>query len=417
MKWRFSSWLAALVAALCVAPAVQAQAMATPRDLPSTEQAKAWIDQDLSVVEARRMATAAGHGAAALAAGSHEWTARLATQRRSVRGDGNSSEWSAQLERGIRIGGKAEFDRQLGDAERAMAAARVGVARHEAARALAELWLDAVSAGSADALAREQLSFAEANFAAVDKRKRAGDAAVLHLSVAETDMAETRRQASAAASQWAKAQARLRLRFPGVPQSPTVSGEPSDPAWPEAQWRERILAESDPLKIVEAQLLKAQFAASRARADRLPDPVVGIYTASEAFRNERVVGVSLSIPFGGTAREERTKQAFAEAEAGRAAVDRLRREIESEVAETYADAVGGAKRWRLAEHAATASRETARLTQRAYMLGEADLQSLLLARRQSLESARAAGEARAQALRAHHRLLIDAHLIWELEHD
>ena len=102
MKWPFSSWLAALVVALCVAPAVQAQAMATPRDLPSTEQAKAWIDQDLSVVEARRMATAADHRAAAVAAGSHEWTARLTTQQRSVRGDGNSSEWSAQLERGIR---------------------------------------------------------------------------------------------------------------------------------------------------------------------------------------------------------------------------------------------------------------------------------------------------------------------------
>ena len=127
--------------------------------------------------------------------------------------------------------------------------------------------------------------------------------------------------------------------------------------------------------------------------------------------------MSLSIPLGGTAREERTKQALAEAAAGRAAVDRLRREVESEVAETYVDAVGGAQRWRLAEHAAAASRETARLTQRAYTLGEADLQSLLLARRQSLESARAAGEARAQALRAHHRLLIDAHLIWDLEHD
>ncbi|REN19571.1 TolC family protein, partial [Mycobacterium tuberculosis] len=55
-----------------------------------------------------------------------------------------------------------------------------------------------------------------------------------------------------------------------------------------------------------------------------------------------------------------------------------------------------------------------RLTQRAYALGEADLQSLLLARRQFLEASRSALEARADALRANYRLLVDAHLIWDL---
>ena len=58
-----------------------------------------------------------------------------------------------------------------------------------------------------------------------------------------------------------------------------------------------------------------------------------------------------------------------------------------------------------------------RLTQRAYTLGEVDLQSLLLVRRQSLEALRAAGEARADALRWNYRLLIDAHLIWNHAND
>ena len=69
---------------------------------------------------------------------------------------------------------------------------------------------------------------------------------------------------------------------------------------------------------------------------------------------------------------------------------------------------------RLAERGAEAARENARLTQRAYALGEADLQSLLLIRRQSLDAYRAAVEARADALRWNYRLMIDANLIWGL---
>jgi cobalt-zinc-cadmium efflux system outer membrane protein len=45
------------------------------------------------------------------------------------------------------------------------------------------------------------------------------------------------------------------------------------------------------------------------------------------------------------------------------------------------------------------------------------LQALLLVRRQALDASRAALEARAEALRWSYRLLIDAHLIWDLAND
>jgi outer membrane protein TolC len=240
---------------------------------------------------------------------------------------------------------------------------------------------------------------------------------MLELSVADADLADVRRQASAADSLRAKAQARLRVRFPQAAPVVTPLGEATDLVWSEAQWRERIVAEADPIKIAEGQQRKAELKAQRLRADRVADPVVGVYTASEAFRNERVFGISVSLPFGGSAREDRTLQALQEAEAARAVVERQRREIEAEVAETYADAVGHAQRGVMARRAATAAQETARLMQRAYTLGEADLQALLLARRQAVDAARAAAEARTDALKAQHRLLVDAHLIWNLEQD
>ena len=414
---RFGWAAGAGTAALLISSLVWAQDVATPRDLPPTVQAVAWIDSDPAVIEARRTLAAAGSGAAVLAAGTHDWAARASTQRRQVGGVGNSTEWSVGVERGIRIGGKAGLDRQLGDLDIEIARARLGEARHEAARALSDLWLNWLAAHSAQALLKEQLSFAEANLAAVDKRRRAGDASALDLSVAQSDLAEVRRQASQADSTLAKAQAKLKLRFPDAPMVPGALSDPAEPMWPQARWRERIIAEADPLKAAEAQVRRADVTALRTRADKISDPTVGVFTSNEAFRNERVVGVSISIPFGGTVRERRLQQSLQQAEVARAALDRARQGIEIEIAETHADAVGGLERWRIAESGAAAARESARLTQRAYTLGEGDLQSLLLVRRQSLDALRAAGEARADALRWNYRLLIDAHLIWNLAHD
>lgn len=405
------------IGALLIAGLAAAQEVATPKDLPPTAQAQAWIDKDPAVVEARRALDAAGHGAAVLAAGPHEWTANASTQRRNVGGVGNTTEWSVGVERGIRIGGKAGLDRQLGEVDIEIARARVSEARHEAARALSDLWLNWLAAHSAQALLKEQLSFAETNLAAVDKRKRAGDASALDLSIAQSDLAEVRRQASQADSTLAKAGAKLKLRFPEATLAPAALSDPAEPMWPEARWRERIVAEADPLKTAERLVRRAELTASRTRADKVPDPTVGVFTSSEAFRNERVIGISVSIPFGGSVRERRLQQSLQEAEVARAALGRARQGIEIEIAETHADAVGGLERWRIAERGAEAARESARLTQRAYTLGEVDLQSLLLVRRQSLEALRAAGEARADALRWTYRLLIDAHLIWNHAND
>lgn len=416
MKRQVLAGLATL-AALVIGAAAGAQGVAAPRDLPPTELAVAWIDKDPAVVEARRALAAAGHGAAVLAAGPHEWTANTSTQRRHVRGIGNTTEWSVGVERGIRIGGKAGLDRQLGEADIDIGRARVGEARHEVARALSDLWLDWQAAHGAQGLLREQLSFAEANLAAVDKRKRAGDASALDLSIAQSDLAEVRRQASQADSALAKAGAKLKLRFPEASLVPVTLSDPAEPQWPAARWNERILAEADPLKIAEGQLRRAELAASRTRADKVSDPTVGVFTSNEAFRNERVIGISVSIPFGGAVRERRLQQSLQEVEVARAALDRARQGIEMQIAETHVDAVGSVERWRIAERGAEAARESARLTQRAYTLGEVDLQSLLLVRRQSLDALRAAGEARAEALRWNYRLLIDAHLVWDLAND
>jgi outer membrane protein, heavy metal efflux system len=403
--------------AACVVPAF-ADHQPTPAELPPTVMARQWIDQDPAVQEARSALVAAGHTAAMLTASPNEWSSKFSLQRRSYSGaDADSKEWSAQLERPIRINGKADFDRQLGETELQIAQARVGEAMHEAARLLLDLWMDALAAAQTEKLLTEQQSFARFNLQAVQSRKKAGDASQLDVSVATADLADVQRQASLAASNLAKARAKLRVRFPGAQLLTQTMGEPLPPAVPEAQWLQRVLKTADPLQIAQGQLRKAQLTASRANADRVPDPTIGIYAAAEASRKERIVGISLSIPLGGSYRKERVSQALQEVEVARAGVQRQERELQSKVAESYADATGHLTRWKLAEQGATATAESTRLSQRAYTLGEADLQSLLVARRQLLEASRAVLDARIEALRANYRLLVDAHLIWDLEHE
>lgn len=403
---------------LLLSAALQAQPVATPDWLPGTAQATAWIEGDASVALARHGTAAAGHAAQALSAGPHEWALRLQAQRRQMQDGGSPSrEWQAHLERPLRINGKAALDTQLGDTERELARALLGEARHESARALAELWIGELAARRREALAAAQVGLAEANLAAVQKRRRAGDAALLDEQQARADLGEAQREQALARTVLAKARAALSTRFGAELPADAALGEVGEPALPEAAWHARVMDESDAIKARDAELRRARLTAARARADRVADPVVGVFTASEARGNERLLGLSLTLPLGGTHREQQSLRMAREADMAEAALEQLRREVDLQAREAWADAEGSRERWRLSRETARLAGENARLVQRAYALGEADLQTLLSARRQAALGMTAALEAQAEGLRAQARLLIDAHQVWDLEHD
>lgn len=412
-------WIAAagMAFALPLSWSSHAAGVATPPDLPATAQARAAIDQDPVVNQARYGVQAATHAAAMLEASPYEWTASTTAQRRRIDGSGTSNEWSVQLERTVRIGGKAALDSDLGAAGRQLSAAQFGAARSEAARQLLDLWLDWLSARQAREGLLEQVKFAEANISAVEKRRKAGDASMLELNVAQGDLAEVQRQVSALAAAEAKTQATLRVRYPQLPLDARALSEPVPPEHNEAQWREQIAAGSNALRAAQQALRKAELTAARARADRMPDPTVGVFTSSEAFSSERVVGLSLSIPFGGTYREQGAREALQQVEIARAGVERQQRELDVQVATQVSEATSSFERWQLAERSAAVAQESARLTQRAFTLGEADLQALLLVRRQAVDAVNAAVAARVDALRSRYRLLVDARQLWSLDED
>lgn len=390
-----------------------------PAGLQSNDRARILIEGDPRVVQARRSLDAARERGVALTVGPNEWIAKAGTQRRGYQSPGRSvNEWSVGIERSLRLGRKAGLDRSLGEMHVVLAEAKVGEARHEAARELAELTLAIQAAQRTRELWQEQVYFAQANLDVATKRRRAGDASALDQNIASGDLSEVRRQFATASNELNKLQARFLARY-GQELIPSLAaGNPSSLlASEESVWKERVLEQSDVLKAAAHQTRIAELSAARAGADRRPDPTIGVHAASEAGGSERIVGLTLSIPLGGTYRSALHREALQQVEVARAALEQIRKELESEVAVTLAEVRGSIERWRFSEEAAVAAAQNAQLTQRAFSLGEADLQAVLLARRQSVDAALASTQARADALRARYRLLIDAHLIWNMHED
>lgn len=383
-----------------------------PEGFPGSEVTRAWLEQDPRVVEATHQLSAAESEAGMLSASPNEWTLSYSTQRRDYGSGPKSTEPSLQLERTIRFPGKGVLDRRLGTATVAVAEARRRDAYRWAARDLADLLVDWQTSVRLRELLTEQLAFAEKNLVAVERRRRAGDAAVMDVNTAEADTAETRRRLSQAASDEELARLNLRTRFPQAVNVLPTLGEPAAPEGTLEAWKARVLSASDPVRIADMEVERAELATRRARADWLPDPTLGVFKATESFSSERILGASISIPIPGRFRGHRVSQALSQAEAARAARDAQVQAVSIEATRNFIEASSGNQRWRLAEEGAAKTQANADLTQRAYSLGEVDLQTLLLSRRQLSLAAEAALQARVSALRAYCRLAIDAHLMW-----
>lgn len=392
-------------------------AAATALDLLPTTVARPLLEQDPSVAAARAGLEAARLEADLLDSSPYEWTARLASQRRTVKEGANYQEWHVGIERPLRLPSKASADRNLGKATLEEAEARYGEALHETARDFLGLWLDWLAADHARALADSHRRFAADNLNAAQKRLRAGDASKLDTGLAQAELAEQQRLENDAKTQAAVAWGRLHARFPGMSQALNTWPNPAPLTQDPAFWRELILSQSDELKIAQAQLQRAHAEAERARAEKLPDPTVGIFSASEVGGRERITGLSLSMPIPGGQRSLRAARALHLVESMRQQLEGIKRGLEAGAASAVANTGGAYASLQLADAGAAIMQENARMMQRAYTLGEADLQGLLLAQRQATAAAQNALAAKVGATKHYYWLLIDAHLVWDLDHD
>jgi len=405
-----------LAAELIGVAALPQSAVNYPLLLP-TAVVRPLIDQTPGVAAARAGLEAARQDAGLLTDSPYEWTARVTTQRRTVDTGERYGEWNAGIERTLRLPDKARADGSLAQATLDEAEARHGEVLHEMTRDLLGLWLDWAHAEQGQALSLMHLQAAQENVRIVEKRVKAGDAARLDASVARAELAEQQRAGIEIKTAAAVAWARLQARFPGFDRDLSAFPAALPLVGDGSLWRARILDQSDELKIAEAQFQKMQARGARAQAEKMPDPTVGLFTASEVGGRERLTGIMLSIPIPGSQRNRHAQRAVHADEMSRQEVASKKRQLDAVIGAAFAATQGAFEGWQIAEAGAAEMQDNARLMARAYALGEADLQALLSARRQATTAAQNALGAKVAASRSYYGLLVDAHLVWDMAHE
>ena len=393
--------------------AAHAQPAAGP-DLPPAAQVAAALGAHPAVLAARAGLQGQRAAQRGLRAGPHEFNVRVESARRS---DAvlatRTTDWTAVLEKPLRLPGKARIDEQLGDAGVALGEAQVGEAWHEAARELLELWFGWTRAAAEESVWDAQVVSLTRQRELVDRRVSAGDAAqqeavLARAALAQADFSRMQAAARARATAAGIEQSFGGLKVPLQPLAPALR----EMRWDVAYWREVFVASSHELAGARAETARRALMAERARADFTPDPTLGVRYAAERDRADRIVGVFVSVPFPGQARLARSDEAAAQLDTARsreAAVDRRLSTEATTLAITARAAWEGAAR---ADEAAGGMSRSAEMTARAYVLGESALPEVLLARRLAVDANLAATQARIDAARARYRLMLDAHQLW-----
>lgn len=406
-----------LIGLLIASGTAQAVEPLSPPGLLPIEVARPLLEQDPGVASARAGLEVARQQAGILERSPHEWNiSGQLNQRHLYNADKTYSEWNANLQKGIRLPNKAAADRRIGKATVDESFAVYGATLIQSSHELIGMWVDWLAAERGHELAKSNLKAAQANLAAVEKRARAGDASQLDVSLARAELADQRRMENDAKTQADATWLLLSNRFPGLERRVTALPEPLPIKEEASLWHQRVIGESHALQVMQARTRNAQAQADRARADKIPDPTLGVYSASENG-HERVFGLTFSVPIPTGLRSANSAKALAAVEVSRQDEELAKRQLEAAIAGAVATARGSYESMQIAKEGAASMQENAKLMQRAYALGEAELQAMLIARRQANAAQSSALQAQVAALKAYYGLLADAQLIWGLDSD
>lgn len=390
---------------------------ADPQDLPPAARARAAIESHPAVLAAQAGIAASEAERRALDAGPYETQMRLGAARRRERTvDQDLNEYEVGIERAFRIGAKGSLDQSIGEAGVAQARLAVGDALHETARSLLRMWFTWLRAAATDADWTAQSSILARQLDTVAKRVRLGDAPRQEQLLAESALARAETSRVQAGMRTAAAVAELTRNFPAIvpPEAvpePDVEPLEHDLAW----WRERILEHNHELAMVRSELRRLRLQASRADADRTPDPTLGMRYSSERDDTERVIGVVVTVPFSGEARRAAADRALAQSDVAAQREAAVLRRLEAEVAALFANASAAREAAERASRAADGLKQNSELAARAYALGESNLVDVLTAERYAIEARLTATQARLDAAESRYRLMLDAHELWPID--
>lgn len=403
-----------VVAALSLATTAQADY------LPAAAAAEAALWSSAPVVQARGELEAQILNSQSLQAGREEWVlaAEAAYRRLQLPPQENHTEGSVSLSRPLRLPSRTRADYKLATSLVDHSKAQLGEMLHESGRRLLTLWFEWLGKYSQSRLWQAQIKLGEQQLETVKTRIKVGEAPRSEQVNAEAALAQIRLQQQVTVMQELQARRQLGAEFPGL----QIAADeflplPAAPEGTAENYVTLALAHNH-------ELMRARYKADmlQAEADQFAtrdsiDPSVGAFYKNEGNGSEHVFGLNLVLTLPGSARRSDQQAALRLASAAQKAKYLLEQRLRNEALSLFESATAQTDNWRQAEQAAQALTEAARLSERAYSLGEGNLDQVLLNRRLAIEGQLTALQARVSALATHARLRLDAHQLWSLHQD
>ena len=417
----------AAAAAAPVRPDVEASARLAGA-LPPIAQVKPWVAQHPAVRSAQSTAEADRTRADIVEQGATEVTAHLSQQRRQVLDTAEQyQETLLSLERPFRWWGKAGIDADIAGKGRAAADWALGDAWHETSRLLLTLWLDLARETQRVELARTQQGLAQDLYRQAAGRLRRGDVSALDASLAQAELQRMQANLGLALAGEAAARARLLRAFPGAQDGLPAGGQTA--AWPSLEVLQQAIEALPPwtrlledyrdhnhgLQLARVGVERQRLLAQRADRDRYPDPTLGVFAANERGGNERIVGVSISVPLSGGWRQSQSLAAQADARSAEERLAQTDAVLAADFEARHATLRPQLEAARALDDAARTQALAADKSLHAYQLGEHSMTELVQNRRLAADQRSAAESARLDAFEGVALIYLDLHMLWDFD--
>lgn len=357
------------------------------------------------------------HRAQMTASGSAEFTVRMNQQSRRVQQPQDRfAETSLSLERPLRWWGKGQLDADLAEKSREVARIAYADALHEASRGLMQHWFSLRKAQVDRDSAAASLGLAQALVRQAQARLKQGDISQLDADLAQAELQRCQAALQAAQSQHAAVQITLTRLYPGLPLEllpPDWQGLPDLP--PMAALQQTFLENHHELKLWRAEAARMRVLAERIDKDKWPDPTLGVYTQRERQGAEQLVGLSLSMPLAGQARQSHALAALAESQNAQDKVRQLQAQLGADFEARWTQLQHHKM---AAQHLQTAARlqgQAADKSLKAYAVGEHTMTELLQNRRLANEQRRESERQHWEVVERQALLTLDLHQIWDFD--
>ncbi len=392
-----------------------------PQDLPPDAVVQRLLAESPEILAGRGQLAVGEAQRRRLEAGPHEWAVTLEGQRRRTQPPGEdpdslTKDWAVGIERAWRLPGKAELDERLGAEYVALAEAGADTSRRETARMLLAGWFEWVRGHVQWRQAQDDRQLLEKEMRAVQRRRELGDAAKLEVMQSEAALAQMEARQLMTETEMRAAAERLRQLFPGLalPEQVALSQPQALEGSPEA-WEETLLARDPALRAARLESRRSGLEAQRTDKERLADPTLGLRLTHERDSEEHLLGLTLTIPIGGAARQADADRSLAEAGIASQREAQALRQSKADIRAAWYRAQASHSSWQRSDAAARQMEAAAGLQARAYELGEGSLADLLNARRLAFTARQEARMAQIEAVERRYRLLLDSDELWAFD--